>query len=67
MLRKILLAIIVLILGYGFWISSNFKEISAGVAIFLFGMLSLEDGFKLLSGGALEKFYKNRQINSIRV
>jgi phosphate:Na+ symporter len=58
MLRKILLPLIVLILGYGFWISPNFKEISAGVAVFLFGMLALEDGFKLFSGGLLESFLK---------
>ena len=55
MLQKILLPTILLILGYGFWISPNFKEIAAGVAIFLFGMLSLEEGFKAFSGGVLEK------------
>ncbi len=38
-----------------FWISPNAQEIAAGVAIFLFGMLMLEDGFKLLSGGTLEQ------------
>jgi phosphate:Na+ symporter len=42
-------------LGYGFWISPDFKEISAGVAIFLFGMLALEEGFRAFSGGILEK------------
>ena len=55
MLRKSLLLIILLILGYGFWISPDFKEISAGVAIFLFGMMFLEDGFKAFTGGVLEK------------
>jgi len=55
MLRKLLLLIILLILGYGFWVSPDFKEITAGVAIFLFGMMSLEDGFKAFSGGVLEK------------
>ena len=38
-----------------FWFSPNAQEIAAGVAIFLFGMLMLEDGFKLLGGGTLEK------------
>jgi len=38
-----------------FWISPNAQEIAAGVAIFLFGMLMLEDGFKLLGGGMLER------------
>ena len=55
MLRRILLPTILIILAYGFWISPDFKEIAAGVAIFLFGMLSLEEGFKAFSGGGLEK------------
>jgi phosphate:Na+ symporter len=55
MLRKILLPIILIFLAYGFWISPDFKEISAGVAIFLFGMLALEEGFRAFSGGVLEK------------
>jgi phosphate:Na+ symporter len=55
MLRKILLPAILAILAYGFWISPDFKEIAAGVSIFLFGMLSLEEGFKIFSGGTLEK------------
>ncbi|MEA3497527.1 MAG: Na/Pi symporter, partial [Campylobacterota bacterium] len=58
MLRRIILPTILLILGYGFWISPDFKEIAAGVAIFLFGMLSLEEGFKAFSGGALQRILK---------
>ncbi len=42
MFKKLLLPSIFLILTYGFWVSPDFKQISAGVAIFLFGMLSLE-------------------------
>ncbi len=55
MLKKIILPTILLILAYGFWISPDFKEIAAGVAIFLFGMLFLEEGFKAFTGGLLEK------------
>lgn len=55
MLKKIFLPSILLILAYGFWVSPDFKEIAAGVAIFLFGMLFLEDGFKAFTGGVLEK------------
>ena len=55
MLKKIFLPTILVFLAYGFWVSPDFKEISAGVAIFLFGMLSLEEGFKVFSGGILEK------------
>ena len=58
MVRKILLPTILIILGYGFWISPDFKEIAAGVSIFLFGMLSLEEGFKKFSGGALENILR---------
>ncbi len=55
MLKRIFLPTILVLLAYGFWISPDFKEISAGVAIFLFGMLSLEEGFKVFSGGTLER------------
>jgi len=55
MLRKIFLPSILIVLAYGFWVSPDFKEISAGVAIFLFGMIALEEGFKAFSGGTLEK------------
>lgn len=49
------LPIVVGALLLAFWFSSDVQEIAAGVAIFLFGMLMLEDGFKLFSGGALER------------
>lgn len=55
MIRKIFLPTILFVLAYGFWISPDFKEISAGVAVFLFGMLFLEEGFKAFTGGMLEK------------
>jgi len=54
MLRKFILPSILATLAYGFWISPEFKEISAGLALFLFGMLSLEQGFKAFTGGTLE-------------
>ena len=58
MTRKILLLGIFVILGYGFCVSPDFKTISAGVAIFLLGMMSLEEGFKAFSGGVLETFLR---------
>jgi len=54
LIKKLTLPVILLVLVLGFWASSDFQEIAAGVAIFLFGMLMLEDGFKLFSGGILE-------------
>ncbi len=55
MFKKIILLTMFGILSYGFWLSPEFKEISAGVAIFLFGMLFLEQGFKAFTGGILER------------
>jgi phosphate:Na+ symporter len=59
MLRKILLPTIFVILSWGFWVSPDFKVIAAGVSIFLFGMLSLEEGFQAFAGGTLERILKN--------
>ncbi|MBT8129658.1 MAG: Na/Pi symporter, partial [Gammaproteobacteria bacterium] len=58
MLKKILLPTILLVLAYGFWVSPNFKTIAAGIAIFLFGMLSLEQGFQAFTGGTLERLLR---------
>ncbi len=55
MLGRILLPSVFLVLAYGFWVSSSFKDVSAGVALFLFGMLCMEQGFKAYSGGALQR------------
>lgn len=63
MLKKILLPTIFVVLAYGFWLSEDFKEISAGVAIFMFGMLSLEQGFRTFTGGVLERLI-NRSTSS---
>ncbi len=58
MIRNSLLFIVMLLLSYGFWISSDFKTIIAGISIFLFGMLSLQQGFRSFTGGILEKVLK---------
>lgn len=54
-IKRIVLPVIFVLLAVGFWISPNFKEIAAGVSIFLFGMIFLEDGFRTFTGGILEK------------
>lgn len=64
MLKKILLPTILLVLSYGFWLSDDFKEISAGVAIFMFGMLALEQGFRTFTGGVLENLM-NKTTSSL--
>ena len=55
MLGRILLPSIFILLSYGFWASSSFQDISAGVALFLFGMFCMEQGFKLFSGSGLQR------------
>ena len=62
-IRKIILPTIFGILAYGFWISPDFKEIAAGVAIFLFGMLTLEQGFRAFTGGVLERLLRKTTDN----
>jgi phosphate:Na+ symporter len=57
-LRRILFPVILLLLAYGFWLSPEFKQIAAGVAIFLFGMLALEEGFRTFTGGVLERILR---------
>jgi phosphate:Na+ symporter len=58
MIRKILLPVIFVLLAYGFWVSPDFKEIAAGVSIFLFGMIALEEGFRAFTGGLLESILR---------
>lgn len=55
MVQRIVLPVILALLAWGFWVSPQFKEIAAGVAIFLFGMMALEQGFKAFTGGVLER------------
>lgn len=57
-MKKSFLLIASIILIYGIWQSDSFKTIAAGVAIFLFGMLSLQQGFRSFTGGLLEKILK---------
>lgn len=54
-MKKLVLILGIFLLSAGFWLSQEFKGIAAGVAIFLFGMMSLEQGFKAFTGGTLER------------
>jgi phosphate:Na+ symporter len=73
MFKNILLVIVLLLLGLSFWLIPNFQEIAAGVAILLFGMISLENGFKSFAEGPLkrllakatDKFYKSFSVGFI--
>lgn len=57
-MKRLFLIIMIAILSYTFLQSKNILSVSAGVAIFLFGMLSLEEGFRFFAGGLLDKFLK---------
>ena len=73
MFKNILLVAVLLALGLSFWLIPNFQEISAGVAILLFGMISLENGFKSFAEGPLKKllakatnkFYKSFTVGVV--
>ena len=56
MLKKYYYQLFLVVLAFIVFYSDDYKIIIAGVAIFLIGMIFMEDGFKLFSGGLLEKF-----------
>ncbi len=55
MLKKYYYQFFLLFLAFIVFYSHDFKIIIAGVAIFLVGMVFMEEGFKLFSGGVLER------------
>jgi phosphate:Na+ symporter len=57
-MQNILLILGVPFLIYGFWLSNDFTGIAAGISIFLFGMLTLEQGFNAFTGGTLERILR---------
>lgn len=58
MIKKYLYPIFLLSLAYLLISSDDAKMIIAGVTIFLIGMVFMEDGFKLFSGGLIERVLK---------
>jgi phosphate:Na+ symporter len=54
MIRRISFPALLAALAYALWVSADFVEIAAGVSLFMFGMLCLEEGFKHFTGGPLE-------------
>ncbi|NND34727.1 MAG: Na/Pi cotransporter family protein [Saprospiraceae bacterium] len=55
MVRKIFLLVILISIGAGFLFSATFKEVTAGIAILLFGMILLENGFSSFADGFLHR------------
>lgn len=65
-MQKLITTIAILALFYVFYTFSASIEIISGAAIFLFGMLVLQDGFRMLSGGFLEKMMKKVTGNTFK-
>ena len=59
MIKKSLFYGLLILLGVLLYIYPNFKTISAGVAILLFGMIMLEEGFKVFTKGPLQNILKS--------
>lgn len=65
--------IVLIVLGLGLFYNPNFKTIAAGVSILLFGMITLEEGFKVFTKGPLrsilakatDKLYKSISLGAI--
>lgn len=55
MLKKYYYQFFLLVLAFIIFYNEEYKVIIAGIAIFLVGMVFMEEGFKLFSGGLLER------------
>jgi phosphate:Na+ symporter len=62
MFKQLFLFVGVLALFGSVWWSADVQKIGAGVAIFLFGILSMDEGFRAFTGGTLEKIL-NKSTN----
>ena len=58
MIRRSFFLGLLIVLGVLLYLNPNFKTISAGVAILLFGMVMLEEGFKVFTKGPLQNILK---------
>ena len=58
MIRRSIFYGLLIALGLALYLNPNFKTISAGIAILLFGMIMLEEGFKFFTKGPLQNMLK---------
>jgi phosphate:Na+ symporter len=65
-MKRYFLPALIAMLLVAFWASPEAQQVAAGIAIFLFGMLMLEDGFKLFGGGALERMLEHATRSTAR-
>ncbi|WP_298262863.1 Na/Pi symporter [uncultured Lutibacter sp.] len=70
MFRRLLFIVFLVVLAVVLVLNPNFKTISAGIAILLFGMIMLEEGFRVFTKGPLQNLLKkatNKLYKSISV
>ncbi|AYJ79964.1 Na/Pi cotransporter family protein [Aliarcobacter cryaerophilus] len=65
MLKSAAIPFFLLLLGYVVIADENFTVILSGIAIFIIGMFFMQDGFKQLSGGVLEKLLEKFTSNTL--
>lgn len=58
MIRRFFFILVLVALAIIFYFSPTFKEVGAGIAILLFGMIMLEEGFSTFTEGPLQKVLK---------
>ncbi len=58
MIRRAIFYTVLIALAVLLYLNTNFQTISAGIAILLFGMIMLEEGFKVFTKGPLQNFLK---------
>ncbi|MBN1301107.1 MAG: Na/Pi cotransporter family protein [Melioribacteraceae bacterium] len=62
-MKAFILSLTIIILISLFVVNTHIRDIAAGVAILIFGMMFLENGFKLLSSGPIEKWLRKSTNN----
>jgi len=70
MIRKPLFYLFLVLLAALLYFNPNLKTILAGVAVLLFGMIMLEEGFKVFTKGPLQNVLKkatNKLYKSISI
>ena len=59
MIKKSIFLVLLIVMAVVLFFNPNFKTIAAGVAILLFGMIMLEEGFRVFTKGFLQKILQN--------
>lgn len=59
MIKRTFFLVFLIALAATLFFNPNFKTIAAGVAVLLFGMIMLEEGFRVFTKGPLQKILKN--------